>query len=904
MIRPGIRRLFRLAVRRRDLEARETEDEIALHLSLRTEQLIQQGLTPEAAHAEAIRRFGSAATLQGLRRRANRKERTMRFRESIEGLWQDIRYAARGFGREPVFVGFIVLTMALGIGANAAMYGVVDRLLLRGPAEVRDPGRVMRFLFRARSPRYGEVSWSTLPYAAYDAIREATRSFEGVAAYTVSTGTLVGAGADAELMPAGWVTAGFFPLLGAKPVLGRVFTPAEDQVADPQRVALLGYGLWQRRFGGDPGVIGRTVTVNESAYRILGVMPRGFTGVGLSRVDLWMPITSRGGFPRAKWKWNTSSFRVIGRLRPGASPEIGNAEATRVFRAAYDGPEMWMHSADVFLAPVSADERGQEPVEAAVLRWLVGVSLAVLLIACSNVSNLLLARAIRRRGEIAVRLAMGAGRSRLARLFLTEGVLLALMGGLAGLAVAWIMGTLLRATVAPDIEWASSLLNIRVLGALLLVAIVSGLVVGLIPAVQASRPDLTAMLKSGAREGKGQRSRVRALLTVSQAALSMLLLVGAGLFVRSLARVYGLDLGLQPDRVLSVDVRWPTGKELADSAARHAEQNRQAAYYRDALAALQRLPGVAHASFGIASPLSSSVTVSLAVPGLDSIPALPGGGPFVSSISSDYFGTVGTPLLRGRPFTAADREGSARVAIVSRTMAATLWPGRDALGQCLLVGDSKPSCTMVVGIAGDVHRFGLHEPPSMAYYIPVGQETNFSGTGMLVRPTGRPETIIPLIKATLRALDPSLTYIDIGSMHDALDPQIRPWRLGATIFALCGVLALIVAAIGLYSVMSYLVASRTHELGVRAALGASGAAIVRLVVRGGLTMAVAGVSAGAVLAIAAGRWLQPLLFETSARDPLVLGGVATLLLVVAFAACLAPALRARRVTPMTALRSD
>jgi len=226
------------------------------------------------------------------------------------------------------------------------------------------------------------------------------------------------------------------------------------------------------------------------------------------------------------------------------------------------------------------------------------------------------------------------------------------------------------------------------------------------------------------------------------------------------------------------------------------------------------------------------------------------------------------------------------------------------VGQCLLVGDSKPACTTVVGIAGDVHRFGLHEPPSMAYYIPVGQEINFSGTGMLVRPTGRPEAIIPLIKATLRALDPTLTYIDISSMHDALDPQIRPWRLGATIFALCGVLALSVAAIGLYSVMSYLVASRTHELGVRSALGASGAAIVRLVVRGGLAMAAAGVGIGLALAILAGRWLQPLLFETSARDPLVLGGVGALLLIVALVACVAPALRARRVTPMTALRAD
>jgi predicted permease len=537
-----------------------------------------------------------------------------------------------------------------------------------------------------------------------------------------------------------------------------------------------------------------------------------------------------------------------------------------------------------------------------------GVAAVVLLIACSNVANLLLARALRRRREIAVRIALGAGRGRLVRLLLTESVLLAGVGAFAGLAVAWGASELVRKILIPGVEWPSAPVGLRVLVVSAAAALAVGVLTGLAPALRASRPDLTSSLKAGAREGGGQSSRLRAALTVSQAALSLVLLTGAGLFVRSLMHVRAIDLGFQPDRVLVVQVRYPTAARLGDQNSA-GEVARRRSVYVDAMQRARQLSDVEHASLSVGLPFQSSFGQFLRIPGWDSIPEFKAPGPFLSAVAPDYFETVGARLLEGRTFTAADRAGSEPVVIVSRAMARTLWPQqKHVLGQCLYWStsqDSLTTCSRIVGVMADAHAWGLKELPALNYYIPFGQERGMGGTTLLVRPAlGHEADVRREVRALLLSIDPSISFVRAASLQDAIDPQVRPWRLGAAVFTLMGVLALVVAAVGLYSVMSYLVAQRTREIGVRMALGAHARSILLLVLRESVSMAAMGVVLGLVIALWAGRFVAPLLFETSPRDGGVLLVSAAMLLAVSVLASTIPALRAKRVNPIEALRSD
>jgi len=910
MIRPGIRRLFRLALHRPDIVEHDVAEEIRTHLDLRTEQFIREGLSPEAARAEARRRFGPLFTAtRELRHVANERDRTMRIREWFDTLRQDIRYAARGLRREPMFAMFIVATLALGIGANAAMFGVVDRLLLRGPEHITAPSRVMRVYETEQPTGMNEFTTNTFGYVMYELLRHDAHSFEGVAAYVVlPEGRIMGHGADATPVSLGQATADLFPLVGVKPALGRFFTASEDRTSGAEHVAVIGYALWQHSYGGDRGVLGRTITLNEAPYTIVGVAPRGFTGPELSRADVWLPMSLLTTFSTTDdWTrtWNGQWLRIVARLKAGVTPEAASADATAAYRHAYNGGDKTDAAARLFVAPLSFNGQGKESTEVAVSRWLVGVAAVVLLIACSNVVNLLLARSLRRRREVAVRLALGAGRLRLVRLLLTESVMLAALGGAAGLLVALLTGRLMRTVLLSNVEWTSSPVDTRVLALSAGLALAVGILVGLLPAVRSSRPDLTAALKAGVREGGTQGSGLRAALTVAQASLSIVLLVGAGLFVRSLWNVRGLDLGIQPDRVLVVSPRWPSVRKL-DQAAQDRENARRNDFYPRALERIRSLPGVDHAALTVGLSFRSSFRQDLRVPGWDSIPHLKGGDPGISAIGSDYLETVGTRLVRGRTFTPADRAGSESVALVNETMARTLWPARDPIGDCLFTGETKKNaiCARIVGVVADARRGSLREDPAMHYYVPFGQERGMGGTELLVRPHGPPEALVPAVRALLQQLDPSITYVDAQSLQASVDPQIRPWRLGASVFGLMGVLALIVAAIGLYSVLSYLVAQRTHELGVRIALGARGGDILGIVLRSSLGMAVLGVATGLALSRAIGRFVAPLLFETSPADPGVLGGVAFVMLAVALLASLVPALKAKRVNPMEALRTE
>ena len=912
MIRPGIRKFFRLALRRRDIVMRNVDEEIRMHLELRIEQLVREGFSPDTAREEAIRRFGSMKDARReLQQHAHQRERTMQFREWLDALRQDVRYAARGLRREPLFAGFVIATLALGIGANAAMFGVVDRLLLRGPEHIVDASRVMRVYLHEKVAGQGDVSGSTFGYVMYDLLKHDAHAFDGVAAYVASSHrqTVMGHGSDAELIMQGQASADLFPTLGVKPALGRFFTAEEDNTGGAERVAVIGYGLWRRVYGGDPAVLGKTILLADVPFTIVGVAPNGYTGPQLGRVDVWVPVSLHVSMRTDDWThtWHAQWLDVVVRLKPGVTPAQASIDATAAYRHAYNGGDKEDAAANIFVAPLSYNDDGKESTEASVSRWLVGVAIIVLLIACSNVVNLLLARAVRRRREVAVRLALGAARRRLIQLLLTESMMLAALGGTAGLAVAWITGQLMRTVLLADVEWTSSPVDGRVLAVSALIALSVGIMVGLVPALRSSRSDLTSALKSGIREGGAQGARLRAALMVAQAALSIVLLAGAGLFVRSLSNIRALDLGIQPDRMLIVSPRWPAVDATPGTAAWSAELARHERLLVQALELIRQMPRVERATLSIGLPFQSSYSGTIRVSGFDTIPKLKGGYPQISAVGSDYFETVGTRVLRGRVFSAADRPESEPVAVVSELMGKTLWPGRDPIGECIFTGKGREdltTCLRIVGVVADVHRSRLKEATGTHYYVPKGQEHGIGGTNLIVRPRVDATSVIPDIRKLLQEMDPTIQYVKEATLQDDVDPQIRPWRLGASVFGLMGILALLVAAVGLYSVMSYLVAQRTHELGVRIALGAQGADIVSLVVRSSVGMAMLGIVIGVGISLAAGRYIEPLLFDASARDFGVLGGVSLAMLGVSVLASALPALRARGTDPMEALRTE
>lgn len=900
-IRPGIRRLFHLGIRRPDLAGREVDEEVSLHIELRAEQLRRQGMAPGDAMREARRRFGQGQP--ALQHDARRRDARLGMREWASSVVQDLRYAIRGLRREPAFTGFSVVTLALGIGANAAVYGIVDRLLLRGPEHVREPGRMVRITTTVNRPGLGNVTFGSAGYVLYDNLRTNARAFDGVAAYLASDFTL-GRGRGARTIRGGAATAGFFPLLGVRPARGRFFTPDEDAPARPARVVVLGDALWRTQFAAEAGVIGREIDLGEHRYTIIGIAPRGFTGVDLGRMDLWVPMStfSEGvtdDWPRA---WNSQWLHIVGRLRPGVSLDAATEDATRTHRATYDGPPKPMAQARIGAVPIRFTDRGEESNEVAVSRWLLGVTVVVLLIACSNVANLLLARAIRRRSEVGVRLALGAGRSRLVRLFLTESLVLAFLGGVASLAVAGTVSVVVRRSLLTNIDWTSSPVSVRVMLLSFAVATGAGLLIGLAPALHAARSSLRGTMQRGS--GHGRRLGLDTWPMVLQAGLTAALLIGAGLFTQSLRRAESAPLGIEADRLLVADVEW-TSRGDASPAARTAARAQRAEVWRRALERMRDVPGVASAALAVGTPFGNSFGLPVFVTGWDSIPKLPGGGPYVAAVSTDYFTTVGTRLRRGRTFQAGEGDGTEPVAVVSETMARTLWPGRDALGECIRIGADTAPCARIVGIVEDARRYELREDPSMQYYIPLGQERRFGGTVLIARGGGEAMAVVTSrLARAIEETDASVARAVVQPMRESIDPLLRPWRLGATIFGLGGVLALVVAALGLYSVMSYAVAQRTHEVGVRLALGATPRDIVRLIMRQSLAMALLGVAGGVAVALYAGRFVQGLLFDTSPRDPAVLATAALVLVSAAIAATLRPALRARRVDPMRALKSD
>ena len=731
---------------------RDVDDEFAFHFRMRVEQFMAQGLSRDAAEVAARQRFGNVDEVRArLVNLDTSRRRRLEWRERFAGLRHDLVVSARSLRREPLFTIGAVLTLALGIGANATMFGVIDRLMLRGPAHVVNASEVNRVFITFKMRSGASATTAVLNYASYVALRDNARSFTAVAAYGQPGDALYGPGSEARPIQQAYATWDLFPLLGVRPLIGRFFTRDEDAPPHGANVAVISEEMWRREMGGDAGVIGKRITLQGESYAVIGVTPRGFTGPQRLRADVWVPMSIQS--PTADWPttWKATWLNVETRLAPGATREQASDEATRILRAAYTGTNENMRQLAASVRPLSFDNNGVPSAVVNVSRWLMGVAVIVLLVTCANVANLLIARARRRRREVAVRLALGAGRRRLIQLLLAESLIIVAAGMAAALVLTVAGSRLMQATLLASVAWDGHAIDARVFAFTAAIGVATCALVGLAPALHATRVTLTGALNEGAGGGGGRRGRGRMMMTMLQAAMCVVLLIGAGLFSRSLARARGVHLGFEAGRVIRSNPSFDY-----ENLRGPARQEGKARAMQTMLSVVQRvavLPWVEHAALTIGSPFGFGFGVRLRLPDRDSLPALPGGGPYITAVTTDYFAAVGTPLRSGHGFTWADRDGSPPVAIVNETMARVLWPNESALGKCLLIGegDSVP-CAAVVGVVADVHRMGLREPLSMQYYIPFGQERGFGGASLLVRPRGDAESAIPQLKKALIAM--------------------------------------------------------------------------------------------------------------------------------------------------------
>lgn len=905
-LRAGLKRLIALPRRSSGRVRADLDEELRFFLEARIEQLVTQGMSRSDAEREALRRLGGdfPHTREQLHRSAQHLERRMRWQQWLDDVRHDLRYSTRSLLHARGFAAAVVLTLGLAIGANAAMFGLVDRLLLRPPGFLRDADQVHR-VYRTFTFRGTEGTGSTISYTLFRELSEGTTAFDRTAGFARS-GMAVGEGVQSTRADVQGVTASFFSFFDARPALGRFFTSAEDVIPVGAAVVVLGYGYWQTHFGGSPDVIGQRLRIGPRPFEIIGVAPAGFTGVDLTPPSMIIPLTALGALMAGPdpsqlytgygWNW----MDMIVHRRPGVSVTMGDTDLTTAFRrahAAWSDPGPGLERTDAvppraLLAPPQVERGPSRGNESRVASWLIGVTVVVLLVACANVANLLLARAFGRRREIAVRLALGVSRGRLLSQLLLESLLLAVAGGVLGLLIAHWGGALLGALFIPGGDWDGALADPRTLWFTIGATLLAGLLAGLVPALQGGRTDVAESLKAGVREGTSQRSRTRTALMVAQAALSVVLLVGAGLFVRSLQNVRGLDLGFDADVLLHVSVDLRSTELTAGELTALKEQMRQRA---------ASLPQVQSAARARTVPFTLSMARSLFVPGIDSVDRL--GTFLLQSASSEYFETVGTRVLRGRGILPSDVAGTPPVMVVSAPMAKALWPGEDPIGKCVRVGADTMPCHQVVGVAEPYRRRIDREEPGFQYYLPIDQQQP-DEAGLFVRTRGDARAHAQAVRRELQLTAPGDAFVRVRTLAEIIDPSVRSWRLGATLFVAFGGLALVLATLGLYSVVAYLVVQRTHELGVRVALGARRRDLLRLVIGQGLRLALTGVALGGAIALAAGRFIEPLLFAQSPRDPLVLGIVALALLGTAMLACLVPARRAARMDPLMALRSD
>ena len=881
---------------------RELDDEIESHLQMHTEDNLRSGMTPEEARRKAFIKLGGVESAK----EAYRDQRGLPW---IETLCQDIHYGMRQLRKNPGFTTVAVLTLAIGIGANAAIFSLIDALLLKSlpvqrPEQLVTVGTVV--------PGRSERAYSSFSCPIFREMRENNTVFSGMFARSGRPMSMSGSGQTVRVH-AELVSGNFYSVLGVNPHLGRLFSEADDQTPGAHPVAVLSYNFWHRRFSADPNAVGKTINLNGYPFTVIGVSAKGFDGVEVgSTPDVRLPLTmdsqvrsmSAPSFlERRDYEW----LAVVGRLKPGVSIEQAQAATDHSFQIArepdvrrvigetsdnrnYRSLQVRLNSASTGSSPLS--RQFSEPL--LVLMALVGV---LLLIACLNVANLLLARATARQKEIALRFALGARRVRVVRQFLTEGLLLSALGGLAGLLFTrW--GTSVLLAFVPQGRTATVLdvkPDLRMIVFSIAVTFSSGLIFSLAPALMVTRPNLVPALKNErvAVSARGRRWELSRLSVSLQVGLSLVLLVGAGLFTRSLQNLKTVDTGYRSDQVVTMSF---------DPVQIGYKTDQVRIFFNDLRQRMAALPGVKATTYTRNAPISGSFSrYGIEVPGYQ-----PGPGEemavFFNQIDEQFFATFGTLLLSGREFRRSDTLESPKVAIVNKSLAHYFFGDDNPLGKRVTLEDYKD--LEIVGVVADAKYQDLKEAPPKTAYIPYSQYINTDPRILGVRATGDPTTIIAAIRQVVRSLDPNLPIFGVKTFAEQIDESISRERLVALLSNFFGFFALLLAALGLYGVVTYAVTRRTREIGIRLALGAKPGSVLRLVLRETLLLAVIGVCIGFPVALFGARLIKDLLFDLVPNDPFIMTMASLTMISIAIIAGYLPGRRAANVDPMVALRCD
>ncbi|HYP29748.1 MAG TPA: ABC transporter permease [Blastocatellia bacterium] len=870
---------MRFPSRRRE---EELDEEIQAHLRMAIEDRMGRGETAEQARDSALREFGNVGLVKEVTRDV------WGWRPAGE-LAQDLRYGARMLVKSRGFTFIAVITLALGIGATTAIFSVVNTVLLK-PLPFKESDRLVIVWEEGTAQGFPRNSVSAANYIDW---RDQNQVFEGMSILGRMNFNLTGVG-EPERIDGRRVSANLFDLLGVKLRLGRAFLPEEDQPGS-NRVVILSHGLWQRRFGSDANIIGQPLTLNGQSFTVVGVMPPQFQFPS-PQDELWVPIafTSQEAANRGN-----NSYEVIARMKPGVMPEQAQAEMNTIAaRLKQQYPDVVKSNGSVVI-PLHEQLMGDIKPALLVLLGAVGF---VLLIACANVANLLLARAAVRQKEIAVRIALGAGRLRLIRQFLIESVLLAALGGAGGLLLALWGVSLLKAFIPENLPQVQAItVDASVLIFTLLISLLTGLIFGLAPALQSSKVNLNETLKEGGRDSASgsHGNRIRGLLVIAEVAVSLVLLIGAGLFINSFVRLLNVDAGFRADNLLTINVVLPEMK--------YPDQARRTAFYSDLLSRIEALPGVQSAAVTNYIPLTlQGDTFGISIEGR------PDPGPaerpdvVTRVISPKYFSTMGIELLQGREFGEEDRVDSPRVAVISETMARRLWPGEDPVGKRIKPGppDSPVPWRTIIGVVKDVRQFELNANPKLQMYYCYVQPAFFVPSYLVVRTDVEPASLAAAVRGAVWEIDKDQPVSNIRTMKEVLSESIARQRFSMLLLGIFAAVALVLAAVGIYGVMSYSAAQRTREIGIRMALGAQSRDVLRLAIGQGMKMALVGVAVGLTGAFALTRLIESLLFGVSTTDPATFALVTFLLIAAALLACYIPARRATRVDPLVALRYE
>jgi putative ABC transport system permease protein len=833
-----------------------------------------------------------------------------------ESFARDLRHAARTLRREPTFVAGVVLTFALAIGTNAAMFGLVTRLMLAPPPGIRDADRVAEARFSFITDDGDSFVTSTTSYPTFRSLRAQHAAFAGVAATKPDTMN-VGRSPNFTRIAVLGASGEYFTTLATSPTLGRFFGTGDDELPSGNPVLVLGHAYWQRAFGGDRSVLGREIIVDDQPFTIIGVAPRGFNGDRLGGVDAFMPLSASMRKRDGDWASNQymNIVSIVVRLRDGVSPAAARQIASAALREDKSARGRSRTPA-VELTPIVPGRESRQSPQGRIALWLSAVSLIVLLIATANVGTLLSLRAARRRRDVAVRIAMGASRGDLARQLLIESVLLAAIGSAVGLLLSHWLSSAMRATLLPNLAPGESFVDWRVLLVSICAACLAGIAAGFGPLSQVGEGNLSAQLRSGSGHGSSGRLAFQNTLVTVQVGLCTLLLVGAALFVRSLQRVQSQDLGFSTANLLYVTL---------DFRDHVSGPERDLTYY-EAVQRVRAVRDVRGATVAAGVPFGPHNIPPVSIPGMAK-PFGPGVQiPIMYGATPEYLDLMGVEPVAGRLITRADTRGTPLVVLVNESMARTVWPGQSPLGRCVRAGfgvfppidEGNPAdlapCREVVGVVRDSRARSLrpegNEDRLMQYYVPFEQIPESPRPdpsqvmGLIVRVSGDIDRVSAVVQRTIHASTRARVYARVRPYQDLIDPQLRSWRLGATLFSAFSGLALGIAVVGLFGVVSYVVTQRTQEIGVRLALGGTRGRVARLIVVDALRMVSIGIVAGVAAALAAGPLVASMLFQTSSREPASIAMAAFVLLAATLVAAGWPAWRAGRVNPVVTLRAD